>query len=253
MNLKRYLSAVERQYRYRIKTVAPVDDTAMDRIEQCIAKYRPISIDGPKKTPIQRTPLDFHDIQNREVWIIEVVLTLPASPYVLIQDIRNALNIPERYVVVQGEGDMLDIAGQTKAAIEDIEAEALKRGLKPASAMMGSDYPEADHDAGTDLAGPGRTSRLLGYLAAIRDKEAKETVATGIPLFSWLPKAEGVPEDNFNQDIKGNVPAKAKPVSTEDDRITKHGNVAHATTIRRVYVDDAGKRVVLTRELGKDA
>ena len=93
MNFKTYLDQVEKVYSYRIKTVAPLDDLALDRIERLIQKYDPIEMSAVKKTIHQRQPLDFIGIQNAEVYIVDIVLGLPVSSYILQQELKYVLNL----------------------------------------------------------------------------------------------------------------------------------------------------------------
>ena len=73
---REFLATNEKQYYYRIKTVVPLDDAAMDRIERTIVKYLPLDVGRPEKTIFQRHPLDFPGVDNAEVrniqftWII---------------------------------------------------------------------------------------------------------------------------------------------------------------------------------------
>jgi len=74
MRIQKYLAEVEKSYHYRIKTIVPLDDDKMGRIEHAILKYNPLSLSQPKKTIIQKNPLDFPSIVASEVYIVDVEL-----------------------------------------------------------------------------------------------------------------------------------------------------------------------------------
>jgi len=98
MELKQYLTETEKQYNLRLKTIVPLDDGLMDRIETCVARYNPVSVSRPKKTILQRTPLDFPNVTCAEVYIVDMTFSLPTAPHVLRADIRKLLDAPENYL-----------------------------------------------------------------------------------------------------------------------------------------------------------
>ena len=122
-----YIKENEREYHIRIKTVVPLGDVEMEYIERILSKYIPIDITSPVKTIMQKHPLDFQDIRNAEVWIVDVVTELPASAYVLQQELKLALNIPEKYLVVRSANDPLEVETQRMVSNDEIDMEAMEK------------------------------------------------------------------------------------------------------------------------------
>lgn len=251
--LRKYLEETERKYHYRIKTVVPLDDAAMDRIESAVlAKYVPLSVGNVEKTIFQRHPLDFPGIDNAEVYWVDVTLGMSASSYILQQDIRAALGIPEKFIVVRGENEPTEVETQRINAVADMEKEAAEKGLKPAALLDHPDYPEADDVKATDYYGDEYNSRLTDYLKKLQDERDLEVRAANAPKpFDWLEREPKQDEADYNADIKG-APAAAsvrkKSAKTPPIDTAKHGNLDNNDSEhKRVFADKKGDRKVLSK------
>lgn len=255
MGIKQYILESEKQYRLRIKTIIEIDDDAMDRIERVLSKYEPLEISRPKKTILQRHPLDFNNVDSAEVWIVDAVFALPASPGVVKEDIRKILNAPESFVVVRDDDEALELETLRLNAIKDIEEEAEKLGLKPTS-LLSTDPLYAEVEISADqLFGDEYNNMLLGYLGKVQDERKNMEVKAQSPLFDFLdmPKEQEPAQDkaDFNASIK-DAP-KVKPKFTKVPSTTQYGTVKQigSDTISRAYMDKTGKRVILARKLGE--
>lgn len=167
-----YLNEYTKEYGYRIKTVSPISDEDMEYIERVMDKYVLKEITKPVKTILQKNPLDFPDISNSEVWIIDVVTSLPASAYVLQQELKLALKLPEKYIVVRSENDPLETYTQEINAKEEINAVALEKGLVPSARL--STNSQYDEDESKELEfeayGDDYNALFLATLAKVRDE-----------------------------------------------------------------------------------
>lgn len=261
-NFKNYLTESEQQYKLRLKTVVPLDDAAMDRIEQLVARYRPVAISRPVKTMLQSHPLDFQNIENAEVWIVDFTFSLPAAQHILRADIRKALNAPEIYVLVRYENEPSETYTAQIAAGADLDAEAAQRGLSRAALLnTGRDYPEYVATPGSEQFGDEYNRALLAYLRQVETERPERRVATASPLFHWLKPPDTQPtQDRRNyRDLATGKPAvlpilriMPAPVAPPDpgprptaatppvaQQVT--GSVHDRThKVRRLYQDQAG-------------
>lgn len=245
MDIRSYLAAVERTYKFRIKTVFPMDDEVMTMIERTLLKYMPRKIGQPKKTMFQSNPLDFPTVQNAEVFLLDVELGLPASPYVVQKEIVYALHCPDKFVVVRGEnepGMVYDEEIETEKSIKDA---ANEKGLKAGAILLQDQYQEHDAGKAQDLVGQGAVSRFLGYVEAIEDEKKKaREVKDRSPLFAFMrdpaddPGPTQDPQD-FNAHIAG------APGSAKADKAAPYD----PNTMSRVFVDKDGKSVILTQQV----
>lgn len=247
MDFKQYLAEAERRYYFRIKTVVPLSDKEMTRIELALAKYQPFEISAPAKTILQKHPMDFKDLENAEVWIVDAVLGLPASPYILQQDIRQNLNIPEKYVVVRSENDPLELQGEDAIAIDELHAEAEKNGLRQAALLTDPNYAEFNEPDGGSAYGDRQIAGLLGYLEQIRKERSEERTDPPNPLFNWLdmPENDQGPsqdETDFNAHLPKAKVAKPKGRALST---TNTGNFADNREVSALKIDAKGKTVVV--------
>ncbi len=50
MDIRKYIAESEKRYHLRIKTVVPLDDALISKLENVIAKYQPLEIERAVKT-----------------------------------------------------------------------------------------------------------------------------------------------------------------------------------------------------------
>lgn len=257
MDIKQYIKESEKEYHLRIKTICPITDKEMDKIEHVITKFDPLDITRPKKTILQKNPLDFPFIDSAEVWIIDVTFRLPASPFVLRETLRKALDIPEKWVVVRTYSDPLEDEEARENAIKDIDDEAKRRGLVPAPLLStDSKYPEANDVDSKTLFGDEYNNSLLNYLNTI-EKEKKEKQKSKDSPFNWLDINKDLPEENgdYNKDLpietNKHKPHPISSVKLPDRKIL--GDIDDKnTTIKKVFLDKNGNKVVISRDLEKE-
>jgi hypothetical protein len=211
-NFYEYLSKSKREYEYRIKSVVAMDDKFISNIEKAVAKYGFISISKPKKTIAQSNPLDFPNIPFAEVWIVDVKTHIPVSTGILLPELRAALNIPEKFLVVRAENDPMEIETNRIDAIADAVAKSKTQPIP----LLSTDpkYEEWNYDADKDTPyGDAYNKKFLAYLAQVAaDREFLEAAVNPENdtkkknMFTWL-KDQPTAED-FNKDFD-----TVKPIS----------------------------------------
>ncbi len=248
--LRKYMS--DKKYHYRVKTVIELNDDAMSRIERAIAKYVPLDISTVEKTIFQRNPMDFPGIENREVYIVDITLEYPASSYILQQELRFALNIPEKFIIVRGENEPTEIENQRLNAEADMTEEADAAGLTRDALLNNSDYPEGDDIDPTQYYGDEYNSRLTTYLAQIASERDNVVVAPNAPKpFAWLAQEPKQDDRDFNADLKGVAASasnrKGKPKG-EDTATADAGHLDNnVKDHKRIYKTASGSRRVLSK------
>jgi hypothetical protein len=107
-NFKEYLFQKEKEnsIKLKIKTAVELTKENYDTIFNLLYyKYGLRDISTPKKLVFQSRPLDFTDIDNTEIYVIDVELRYPVSAYVLEQELSEILNISRKFIVVRNEND----------------------------------------------------------------------------------------------------------------------------------------------------
>jgi hypothetical protein len=249
MNFKQYLAESEKTYNYRLKTVALLDKDTVSRIEKYFARHNLIKTSAVIKTPLQKAPLDFESIPNREVFILDFSLGLPISSFIMQRELVGLLGLPGDCLIVRGENDPIEIQNDAADQHAQIEAQAEKKGMA-ATPLLGSEseYPEAEQTAdGHNYYGDSYNSRLMTYLKTLADERKEEQkVETKSPLFSWLndPKKDEPKQDtaDFNKDHK----AEVKPVDKGVKTVAATGNFDdEGVVVKKTYTDKSGNAKTL--------
>lgn len=249
IKLREYLTAGERTYNYRIKTVVPMDDSVLDRIEYCLMKYQPTEVGAVHKTIFQKHPLDFPGVTNKEVYFIDVTTSLPASAYLLQQEIRLALAIPEKFIIVRAENEPTEVENASMNAIADMDADATKRNLKKAALVDEPDCPEATEFDSSDLYGDKYNSKLTSYLAQIAAEREAIIVKTKNAPFSWLETSDNEldPKQDASDFNAAIAPKSAATATSKKPSKNAAGNFNNnSVTHKRIYKNKNGDTEILS-------
>ena len=235
-SLKDYLIESTKEYDYRLKTVHSIKDEDVKSLEKMLSKYHLIDISKMKKTILQDTPLDFPNVKNKEVYIIDFKTSLPCSQYVLQQEIKTLWNTPEDFVVVRNLNEPKEIETDRLLADAEINQTAIEKKLAPNSKLStDSEYPvEEQGVAGSTLYGNEYNSNFLTQLAKIQSERKENRVEPKAPLFSWLKYPEHPLEENgFNDGLSHTTnAAKSVPQNKID---AKKIPVAEIETMKNSY------------------
>ena len=258
-SFKDYVQEREREYNLRIKTVVPLDDQELEYMERVLDKYVLRDITKPVKTILQKHPLDFRDLTNVEVWIVDIVTALPVSAYVLQQELKLALNIPEKYIVVRNANDPKEIETQRMAARDEIDMEAMEQGLSPAP-RLSTNSAYDDDELGTledPVYGNDYNSRFLEVLAQVssdRDEFLVDVESTELDEGGTVLDADDVaPPNAFNEDIVDAPEPKYSIYAETLKNLRKEGKIGQARlSIRANYDDDEIKQTKKYNKYGAD-
>ena len=242
MNIYDYIQRCEKVYKLRMKFAVEIGDVEMDKIEKIAMRYNPIRIANPRKTIFQANPLDFPNIGGAEIYIIDLELSLPASTWVLAQEIQTALGIAEKFIVVHTTDSPIEIDLERIAAELELEEEAAKKNLNPEALLSQDDMNQSvESENGGDFYGAGRNSPLLAKLAEIeKERKEKSKVEPKNPLFTWLDTPKGDLADDFNRDIEGAPQVHPTGANAKE-------KIPGAPTWRKIF-KKGGETVTITRK-----
>lgn len=256
-SFKNYVKELEVEYHLRIKTLFELNDERLNKIEQLLQKYDLRDIGKPHKTIMQRHPMDFAGIDHGEVWILDVVVGIPCSTYVVRQELRLGLQVNENSIIVRSDNDPEELENDRINAQHDLNKDAEKKGLVPASLLsINSAYDDASQISGSMLYGNEYNSKFLGYLARTAATRKSTEVKPQSPLFDFVEKPAIEADANFNQEIKDapkSIPwwealtdDKAREV---DEWLDRTGTFSgDKTTYTKTYKDPkTGKRDTITK------
>lgn len=193
-----------KEYEYRIKVLGDLSEKQLDALEFGLKKYDLITLTKPKKTIIQKTPLDFKDVDYGEVSIIDIVTSLPASTYVLQQEAAFHMNLPEKFVVVRSPNEPVEYQNDLEVARAEVEQEAKDGNLKVAPKLStDSEYPEEEHtESGENFYGDKYNDAFKVFLAQMAATRKDPVVKAQSDLNELKSSPVEQNTEDFNKDIK---------------------------------------------------
>jgi len=216
-----YLAESAKSYKYRVKSIMPMDDHFIATLKDALFKYDVKSVSKPKKLMAQKAPLDFRDFHMAEVWVVDIETAIPASSYMLALELRSALQIPDKMLVVRGENEPVEIEAEKIEEIHKDDQEAL---------LDQANYEEADQPKEVAY-GDAYNKKLLNYLAQVKADGEAETVPAIDDIkkthkFSWLnPKDKTIAGDfNADQDTVKPVHVNTKKAGAKAAKPNLTGN-----------------------------
>lgn len=233
-NFKKYLVESQREYHYRIKTVVDLDSDRLEKIERLLRKYDLIEMSKPEVVDVNKLPLDFKDLEGKAIWIVDAIIGMPVSSYILGQEIKASLNVAERFVIVRSDNERVEVETNKIEALKDIDKEIKAKGLKSSSRLSTESHYDADEieNLPGQAYGDEYNKKLLKYLRHVEDTRKSQNKEPHSPLFSWLEmdkvKAQEPQQDlhDFNEYFDGPKPEakgdKQPPIS--DEYIATDGN-----------------------------
>lgn len=153
-----YLVEAAKEYKYRIKlAVNTLTSDQKGALEDALAKFDLRSIGSYTNTPIQQSPLDFSNVRNSKVHIVEVVLGYPVTVDELRMFLSDKVGINQQEIAVYNDYDPRDVY--------NVEAEAITAERNPDYvAKLGTEYEEDEKpDYGKDY-----NDKFLAELEAAR-------------------------------------------------------------------------------------
>ena len=127
-----YLTESKHTYEYRIKIVGDVDQDHLDSFKEKLKQYDVVSIKGPKKTPIQKTLMDFPGIENQSSLTFDVVFNYPAIEPQIVQMAQLSGINPNHVRMIAKNTDDAD-SKQTDSQLDNKD-------------LLNSEYPVTDKD-----------------------------------------------------------------------------------------------------------
>lgn len=116
-----FLTESTKQYNFRIKVAGTLSNEQIDRLESAMEKWGLQSINKPKVTPIQKHPVDFTNLKEIEVSIMDMTLDYPATPQEIIARMAEYCTVNPEYIKVFNSDDPNQIEMEAKVEEEDEE------------------------------------------------------------------------------------------------------------------------------------
>ena len=103
-----YLTESKKTYKFKIKAAGELPEGFEDKMERALNKYEVVKFSKGSTTPIDKTPLDFPQIQNCEVTHFEAEVSYPVTSHILQEYLSCETDCARSHLRVSGENDPLD-------------------------------------------------------------------------------------------------------------------------------------------------
>lgn len=105
---REYLAECKKVYSFKIKVAGNLPENFEADIKERLEKYKVITFEKMATTPVQKVPLDFPTLENKEVTIYDVILEYPVTSPELITEI-SGMGINDDCFRVRGSGEPTEI------------------------------------------------------------------------------------------------------------------------------------------------
>lgn len=140
---KDYLTESKKVYSFKVKVAGEIPEGFEDRLKDRLGRCKLVTFEKMSTTPVQKVPLDFPTLTNKEVTIYEVVTEYPITAPEIARDMKD-LGMMEECFRVRGSNEPSE---QEQALMDGDEA------AKIDALLADSNYREATNAKHKDYFG----------------------------------------------------------------------------------------------------
>ncbi len=193
-SIKNYIVESTKEHAYIIKMAVDLTADQLKIVENYLKNFGLVHFGKLQKASDER--FDFFDISNRDVYSIRFVTHTPLSSYILQQELRSILNLPEKYIVVRTSNEPVEVEAEDERFRQTTDQEALDKGLHVGPRLsIKRFYDDAEQPIVNPAYGDEYNKNFLEYLASIKATRTPDEVDAQMPLFSWLQMKNVKPAD----------------------------------------------------------
>lgn len=111
---KNILLETHKVYPFKIGIAGDLPDGCEESVKSCLQKYAIKSMSAGKKTPIQKRPLDFPQLENIDVHYYEVELQYPTTGDTLQEYIGQCCGIDASHIIVRSPLEQQELYQEEK-------------------------------------------------------------------------------------------------------------------------------------------
>lgn len=101
---KEYLAESKKAYSFKIKVAGELPEKFQENLKTQLDRCKVLTLEKVTTTPVQKLPLDFPTLENKEVTVFEVVCEYPITGPEIVSSIRD-MGLSEDCFRVRGSGE----------------------------------------------------------------------------------------------------------------------------------------------------
>jgi hypothetical protein len=183
-SLPQLLNEAQKTYSYRLKTVVDLDDIKLESLERLLKRYKMLDIGHVHKIDSKNDTLEFRDIENADVYYIDFMIGVPVSAYILQQELRAVLNVPEKMLVVRADNEPVEVYSMKNQLLSALWQKSNQEGYTSAGSLLSTDrqYLDVEQPLAQHVFGDTYNSRLLNLLKKVSEQRKNQTFQTSSDL-----------------------------------------------------------------------
>jgi len=162
-SFKEYLSESKKLYSFKVKVAGELPEKFKESLKSRLERYEIATLEQTGKTPIQKLPIDFPEMENSEVTMFEVVTEYPVNAPQLETELREIGLAPNRFKVRTAQQE-----AEIELHSEDSET------LTGEPLLTDAEYKEAEGVKANDYFGDEFNSSFLQDLQKTAEERKKE-------------------------------------------------------------------------------
>lgn len=199
-SFKELLNESQKTFSYRLKTVVNMDDPKMEDLERLLKRYNLLDIGSVHKIPAKDDSLEFRDIENADVYYVDFMIGVPMSAYILQQELRAVLNLPEKFLVIRADNEALEVESIKNQLLRTLDQKARQEGYTDKGSLLSTDrfYLDAEQPLTDSAYGDKYNSKFLNLLQQIASNRKTQTFQTTSDLnpVEQMQKVEQQPKQD---------------------------------------------------------
>lgn len=161
---KEYLSESKKVYSFKIKVAGEIPENFEKNLKNKLDRCKVITFEKMSTTPIQKFPLDFPTLNNKEITVFELVTEYPITSPEISRDVKD-IGLSEECFRVRGSSEPTEI----EQALLDNDSKELD------SLLLDNTYKETSNVKHKDYFGDDFNKGFLKDLAkAAKDRNKEE-------------------------------------------------------------------------------
>jgi hypothetical protein len=163
-SFKEYLAESKKVYSFKVKVAGELPEKFTDNLKARMDKYSVATFEQVTKTPVQKLPIDFPELENAEVTVFEVVTEYPVTGPLIEKELKE-MGLDYKSYRVRGSQEPSEVDQAMTVEDDDTEKEAL---------LTDSEYKEAEGVEAKNYFGDDFNASFLQDLQKAREEAMKE-------------------------------------------------------------------------------
>jgi len=95
-----YLTDHDKKYGFRVKLAQELTNESMEKLQKTLARWNLEAISEPKRLPVSEDHTGFGHLKATELYIVDLVVNYPVTPYEIQAAIHESTQIPLSCIMV---------------------------------------------------------------------------------------------------------------------------------------------------------